>query len=68
MINNSAAYKYEAPFNFPFLIMRCFINSMVNKIYGPTEIRHNLCHIKACKSDTKIEDINPEHMYDDVRI
>ena len=50
------------------MITRFFTNDTVNLQYGPTKIRHNIHRIKTYKSKTNIEDINPENMYDDVRI
>ena len=68
MISNHAAQKYETPYKGPFLITRCFTNGTVNIQYGPTKIRYNIRRINTYKSDTKVEDINPENMCDDVII
>ena len=68
MLNNHAAYKYEAIYKGPFVITRCLTNGMVNIQYGPVQFRHNICRIKPHKFDTNVEDINPENMCDDVNI
>ena len=68
MINNHAAYKYETPHKGPFTIMRCFTSGTVNLQYDPTKIRYNIRWIKIYKSDTNVEDLNPEKMYDQVNI
>ena len=52
----------------PFAITRCFTNGMVNLQYGPKKIRYNIRRINPYKSDTNVEDIKPENMYDDVNI
>ena len=36
--------------------------------YGLTNSRHTICHIKPYTSDTNVEDINPEYIYDNVNI
>ena len=68
MINNHAAHKYETPYKGQFLITRYFTNGTVNIQYGPTKIRYNIRWINTYKYDTKVEDINPENMCDDVII
>ena len=68
MINNSAAYKNETPHTGPFVITQCFTNGTVILQYGAIIIRHSISQIKPCKSDTKVDDICPKNMSDDVRI
>ena len=68
MLNNHAAYKYETPYKVPFLITQCFTNGTVNLQHGVTKIRYNIRQINPYKSDTNVEDINPENMYDEVNI
>ena len=50
------------------MITLCFTNGMVNIQYGPTKNSYNICRIKPYKSDTKVEDIKPQNMCDDVNI
>ena len=68
MLTYHTAYKYEIPYKGPFVITQCFTNGTVNLQYGLTKIRHNICHIKPYKPDTKVEDFNSENMSDDVII
>ena len=68
MINNHAAYKYETPYNGPFLIKQCWINGTIALQYGATKIRCNIRCIKTYKSDTNVEDVTTENMYDDFNI
>ena len=51
-----------------FVITRRFNNGTVNLHYGPIKTGYNIRLIKPYKSDTKLEDINPENMYDEVKI
>ena len=60
MLNNHAAYKYETPYKGPFVITHCFANGMVKLQCGAINIRYNICCINPYKSDTNVEDINPE--------
>ena len=41
---------------------------MVTLQYDAIKIRHNIRRIKPYKPDTRVEDINPKNMYDDVNI
>ena len=68
MITNNDAYKYETPYKGPFLITKCWTNVTVTLQYGAIKIRHNIICIKPYTSDTNVEDIIPENMYDDVNI
>ena len=68
MLNNINLYKYETPFNIPFLITQCFTNGTEKLQYGHIQSSHNICRIKTCKSDINNEDINPKNMSDDVKI
>ena len=62
MLNNHAAYKYEIPYKGPFVITQCWTNGKVSLQCGAMQIRYNIRRIKPYKSDTKVEDINPENM------
>ena len=67
MINNSTLFKYETPHKGQFVITRYFtvgtVNcSMVKSIWS------SIRQIKPYKSDTNVEDINPENMYEKVNI
>ena len=68
MLNNHDAYKYETPYESPFVIKRCCTNGTVTLQYSPTKIRYNIHRIKPYKYDTNIEYINPKNMYDDANI
>ena len=58
----------ETPYKGPFAIKPCWTNGTVTLQCGPIQIRHNIGHIKPYKSRTKVEDINPEHMCENVNI
>ena len=68
MLSNNTAYKYETTFKIPFMITQCWTNGTVTLQCGQTQISHNIRRINAYKSDTNVEDINPENMYNDVNI
>ena len=68
MINNRAAYRYETQYKGLFMITWCWNNGTVIIKYGPIQIRHNISQINPYKSDTKVEDINPKNMCDNVNI
>ena len=68
ILTNHTAYKYEMPYKGPFVMTQCFTNGTVMLKYGATEIRHNICHIKPYKSNTKVEDFNSRNMDDSVNI
>ena len=56
------------PYKVPFLINPCWTNGTVTLQCGPIQIKHNIRRINQYKSGTKVEDINPENMCDDVNI
>ena len=58
----------ETPYKGQFAIKPCWTNCTVTLQCGPIQIRHTIGRIKPYKSGTKVEDINPEHMCDDVNI
>ena len=58
MLTNHTAHKYETPYKGPFVITLFFTNSTVTLKCGASENRHNICHIKPYKSDTKVKDSN----------
>ena len=60
MLDNHSAYKYETPYNSPFLMTQCWANGTATSQCYATKIRHNICRIKPYTSDTNIEDINLE--------
>ena len=68
MINNHTAYKYETPYNGPFVITQCFTNGSVSLQYGATKITYNIRHINPYKPDTKVEYSNSINMSDGVNI
>ena len=68
MLTNNSAYKYETSYNGPFVITQCCTNVTVTFQYVLTNIRYNIHGIHPYKSDTKIEYIDPENMYDDINI
>ena len=68
MLDNHATYKYETPYNGPFLITWCCTNGTFTIKYGLIQIRHNIRQIKPYKYDTTVEDINTVNMCDDVSI
>ena len=67
-LTNNAAYKYESPYNRPFVITQCWTNGTVTLQYGATQVRHNIRWIKPYTYDTNVEDITTENMYYDVNI
>ena len=68
MITDHVTYKYETSYKGTFAITWCFTNGTVNLQYGPIKIKHNIRRIKPYKYDTKVEDIEPKNMYDDINI
>ena len=50
------------------MIKQCWINGTIVLQYGATKIRCNIRCIKTYKSDTNVEDITTENMYDDFNI
>ena len=56
------------PYTSPFVITRCFTNDKVNLQCGEIQITYNIRRIMPYKSDTNVEDINPENMPDNVNI
>ena len=58
----------ETPYKGPFAIKPCCTNGMFTLQCGPIQVWHIICLIKPYKSGTKVEDINPENMCDDVNI
>ena len=64
MLNNHAAYKYETTYKVIFVITLCFTNGLVSIQYGTTKSRYNIRWITPYKSDTNVEDMNPENMCD----
>ena len=60
MIDNNAAYKYETPYNRPFVKIQYWTNITVALQYGATQIRHSICSINTYTSDTNVEDITTE--------
>ena len=58
MLGNHAAYKYETPYNGPFVITWCYINGPVTLKCGARKIRYTIRHIKPHTSDTNVEDMN----------
>ena len=68
MPTNHTAYKYERPYNGPFLITQCFTNGAVKLQYGATQITYNIHCIKPFKLDNKVEDSNSTNMSDGVNI
>ena len=61
MLNNNAAFKYYTPYKGSFEITQCWINYTVTLHCGTIQMRYNICHIKACTSDTNFEDIISEN-------
>ena len=59
---------FETPYKGPFAIKPCCTNGTTTLQCGLIQIRHNMRRIKTYKSGTKVEDINPENMCDDVNI
>ena len=45
ILNNSAAYKYETPYNGPFVIAQCWTNGMGIFQCDAIKIRHNIHRI-----------------------
>ena len=68
MLTKKTAYKYETPYNGPFVISQCFTNITVNLQCGAIKINYNTRRIKPYKPDTKFEDSNSKNMSDDFSI
>ena len=50
------------------MITQCWTNGTVTLQCGAIKIRYNILRINPYTSDTNVEDINPENIYDDVNI
>ena len=50
------------------MITQCWTNDTVTFQYGAMTIGNNIHRINKYKSDTNVEDINPNNMCDDVNI
>ena len=57
-LTNNYAYKYETPYNGPFVITKCWTNDKVTLRRGSIKTRHDIHQIKPYTSDTNFEDIN----------
>ena len=68
MLNNHISYKYETPYNGPFVIKQCFINGTVKLQCAAIQSTYNIRCIKPYKLDTKVEYYNSINMYDAVKI
>ena len=68
ILTNNYAYKYEIPYNRPFVIKEFWTNDAVTLQCGTIKVRHNICHIKPYTSDTNIEDIKQKLMIDDLKL
>ena len=68
MLTNNAVYKYETPYNGPFMITQCWKNGTVTLQCGLILIRHNIHQIKPYTSDTNVGDITTKNIYDGVNI
>ena len=58
MLTNHTAYKYETPYEGPFVITQCFTNVTVNLQCGAIQIKYNIRRTKPYKLDTTVEDFN----------
>ena len=52
MLVNNATYRYERPYNGPFLILQCWANVTVTLQCDPIRIGYNVCCIKPYMSET----------------
>ena len=68
MLTNNATYKYETPYNGPFLITQCCTNGTFTLQYGPKNIIHNIRRIRSYTSDKMLKIITLKNMYDDVKM
>ena len=68
MLTNHTAYKYEIPYNGPFVITHFFANVTVKLQNGATKIKYNIHRINPYKFDTKVEYYSSKNMYGDVNI
>ena len=68
MLTNNNAYKYKTPCNGPFVITQCWKNSTVTLHCGAIKSRHNTRFTKTYTSDTNVEDITTENMYENDNI
>ena len=68
MLTRHTSYRYDIPYNGPFVITQCFTNGTVNLKCGALKNRYNICRIKPYKPDTKVEYSNSINMYDAVNI
>ena len=55
MLTDNAAYKYEMPYNGPFLITQCWTNGMVTLQCGLIQIRDNILQNNTYTYDTSVE-------------
>ena len=67
MLTDHTAYKYETPYNCPFVRTQCFTNGTVKLQCGAIQIKYKISHIKPYKSDTKVEYYNSMNMYDAIK-
>ena len=63
MLNNNYEYKHEIQYNETFVITNCCNNGMFTLQCGEMIIRNNIRWIKPYTSDTNVEDINIENIY-----
>ena len=56
------------PYKGPFAINPCWTNGTVTFKCGLIQIRHNTRRMKPYTSGAKVEDNNPENMFDGVNI
>ena len=68
MLHENTVYKYEIPYNAPFVITQCFTNVTVNLQCVAIKITYIIRRIKPYKFDTKVEDITPKIFSDDINI
>ena len=58
MLNIHTAYKHETSYKGHSVIKLCFTNGTVHLQCSAVKIKYNICRIKPCKPDTKVDDFS----------
>ena len=68
ILTKQTVQKYKTPYTVNVVITPCFTNGTVLLQCGVIQITYNIRRVKHYKYDTKVEDFNPNNMYDAVNI
>ena len=58
MLTIHTAYKHETSYKVHSVIKHCFTNGTVHLQCSAVKIKYNICRIKPCKPDTKVDDFS----------